>query len=204
MSLPRKMALALLLPLMACGVTPERNVLPFPEHIRAGVAAGDRVSIVTHDNQRIEMQVDRVTADALSNAERTVAFKDIASLSKRSLAPVRNPCDDGRPLGCSIPTVVTVLSEYHAEFGAVFDIPCTQHDFCYAYGQRTYGHDKTLCDQVFFDDMQTLCESRSRFNLVERANCLLAAEQLIAAVKMYGDDHFLGETSQYCEYAGPP
>lgn len=195
--------LLLIFQLMACAVVPSREILPFPEHIRAGVDVGDKVTVVTSDGDTIELVVTELTPDSLGDADRSIDFEDISTLSKRSLAPVKNPCDDGRRLGCSIPLAVTVFSEYYASYGNEFREPCTSHDFCYAYGLRTYGHDKQTCDLAFLEDMQTLCLSKNTFDIVGRADCLLAAEQMHAAVQGFGDEHFRRESSEYCEYAGP-
>ena len=200
----RLLCITLLFQLLACSVAPSRDILPYPEHIRAGVQVGDSVRVVTSDGETVDMTVSAITSDSLESAERNIRFENVEAISKKSFRLVKNPCDTGQPLGCSIPVAITVFSDYYAGYAAEFREPCISHDFCYAFGLRTYGHDRTGCDQAFFEDMQTLCIDRHGFDIVERADCLLAAEQLHAAVQGFGDERFHRESSQYCEYAGPP
>lgn len=190
--------------LAACSAVPEREILPYPEHIRAAVEPGDTVTVVTSTGESVDIEVAGVTTDSLESADRVIRFRNIKAISKRSLRPVKNPCDSGQPLGCSIPFAITVFSDYYADYGAEFREPCVSHDFCYAFGQRTYGHDKQACDRAFLQDMQNLCVAEYGLDLVDRADCLLAAEQMHAAVQGFGDKRFRGDNSQYCEYAGPP
>ena len=51
--------------------------------------------------------------------------------------------------------------------------------------------------------MKTQCTKENKLDLFERAKCLLAAEQMHAAVERYADKHYLRDASKYCEYAGP-
>ena len=178
--------------------------MPFPDHVHAGVEVGDKVNVVTRDGVATEIIVAEITDKAIVGEGQTVLFEDLSSIAKRSWNPIRNPCEDERPVGCSIPLVVTVLSEYHAEYGDKLQEPCTTHDFCYRFGLTTYGADRERCDTEFLGNMRSQCAKDNKWNIVGRTQCQLAADQMHAAVELYGEKYFHSTTSQYCEYAGPP
>ena len=190
--------------LSACSVTPRHTVLPYPEHVRAGIEAGNKVEIVTRDGRDISMIVTDVTSTAIVGHGQSVLFDDIATLEKHAWKPARNPCDDGAPLGCSIPKAITLLSEFHEEYRDYFDGSCTQHDFCYRFGFQTYGFERTDCDTDFLENMRRRCSSTLKLDPLKRAECQVAAKHLYNNVVRYGEPSFRAETGRYCEYAGPP
>lgn len=198
--------LALLLCMPACSIVPERQVLPYPDHIRAGLEAGDRVEILTRGlASPRNITISEIGANHIVTTQgERIAFVEITSINMRSWSLIANPCDDGVPKGCSIPPLVAAASDYYSEYGREFRESCVSHDYCYRHGMRTYGYTKTDCDNDFLEDMQQYCAQEHDFNIMARGDCLLAADQLHAAVDRFGDDHFLTQGSTYCEYAGPP
>lgn len=190
--------------LSACSITPRQTVLPYPEHIRVGIEAGDNVEIVTRDGRHIVMVVARLTNEEIVGRETTVAFDAIETLEKRDWKPVRNPCDQGEAFGCSIPRAVTLLSEFHDEYRARFDASCRQHDFCYRFGFQTYGIERTECDADFLQRMRDQCRGTLQIDPIELAECMAAAQHLHDTVVRFGEKAFRRETGTYCEYAGPP
>lgn len=188
----------------ACTIVPQQEVLPYPDHVNAGLEPGDKIEIVLHDGRRINMIVKEVSANAVRGENEQIPLVDIARISKRSWSPVTNPCDDGEPVGCSIPILISVLSEYHAEYGSQFRGPCSTHDYCYEHGLLTYSYSRADCDEQFLKDMRSYCTDEYKLDLVTRSECLFAADQMHTAVTLYGEQYYSGITGQYCEYAGPP
>lgn len=203
-ALCRTAALAALLSLAACGVTPRHEVLPYPDHIRAGIAVGDRVEIETVDGRQVAFDVGAIDADALSGDGQRVHYSDIEKLVLVRFAAPRNPCDTEGPLACSIPGVVTLLSRFHDEYRARFQPSCANHDLCYRYGKRTYGHERADCDSRFLADMKGQCRGILELDPLKRVECELAAAHLHDAVVRGGERAFRADDSRYCEYAGPP
>lgn len=197
-------ALAALLIAAACGVTPRHDVLPYPDHIRAGIAVGDRVEIETVDGRQFAFDVTAVDADALVGDGQRVEFAEIGKLVLVRWTAPRNPCDTEAPLACSIPGVVTLLSEFHEEYRARFQPSCANHDLCYRYGHRTYGLARADCDMQFLADMKRQCSDSLLLDPLKRLECEAAARHLHDAVVRGGERAFRTDSSRYCEYAGPP
>lgn len=188
----------------ACSLVPKQEVLPYSDHVAAGLKKGDQVEIVLHDGHKISMTISEITVNSISSEDERVFLSDIASLSRQSWRATANPCDDGGPRGCSIPILISVLSEFHAEYGSQFRNPCTKHDFCYEHGLLTYSYSREDCDEQFLGNMQSYCTNEYKLDLVTRSECMFAADQMHAAVRLYGEQYYAGVTGQYCEYAGPP
>ena len=205
-SLLRKLALISLLALSACVYTPRHEIRPEPAHIRAGVAPGDRVEVVTLDGRQLEFEVTAVENDALVGGGERVSFLDIAALFKLSWKEPGHPCGAGRPVGCSIPKVVAVMSGNLGGYGDRFHQACKHHDFCYRHGYATYGTSRDACDDQFRAAMEIECGTLSVLDMMdaERARehtvCTLAAEQMYVAVRRYGEDAYETADSTYCEY----
>lgn len=188
----------------ACTIVPRQEVLPYPDHVKAAIEPGDKVEIILRDGRKISTSVKAVSANAVEGEYELVPLTDIASIAKRSWTPATNPCDDGEPVGCSIPILISVLSEYHAEYGSQFRNPCSKHDYCYEHGLLTYSYSREDCDEQFLDDMRSYCADEYKLDLVTRSECLFAADQMHTAVRLYGEQYYAGIAGQYCEYAGPP
>lgn len=186
----------------ACAVVPTHEVLPYPDHISAGVAVGDRLRVTTRNGTTREIEVTALTEDALVTSSETISFENIKRITKQSWSPPDNPCDDNRPLGCSIHPAVRAVSEMHAEYARELRLPCSQHDYCYRYGYQTYGLERDECDALFLDEMQALCNTEHQLDIIERSECLSIAAQMHSAVAGFGEQYF--HKDAYCEYAGPP
>ncbi len=188
----------------ACAsVTPRHEILPKPAHIRAGVAAGDTVEVETRDGRSIKMVVTEVRAGELVSDSEVVPFTDIVTIAKRSWQPPEHPCGGGKPVGCSIPEVVLLLSEDYNRQADKFQPACRTHDFCYRHGFATYGEARNACDEQFYEDMQDACESMGLLSIIDAKEfgiCRAAALQTFEAVRRYGEPHYQTATSTYCEY----
>ena len=187
----------------ACTIAPLRQVLPYPDHIRAGLDTGDDIEVVLKDGTKRRLTVDEIDSGALTGNGQHIDFESIAEIAKRSFKPVRNPCDDGTPVGCSVPTALTLASEFHRRYADQFDDACIAHDYCYRHGHETYGDSRRDCDVMFLDSMHSSCSQRFNLDPLSRAECHLAASQFHLAVRRAGESRFLRETSAYCEYRGP-
>ena len=199
-----KAILLVLLPalLANCSAMPTHEVLPYPDHINAGIAVGDKLRVTTRNGSTREVVVAGVSADTIITDSGSIAFEDIKRISKQAWTPPANPCDDDRPLGCSVHPAVTAASEMHAEYTRELRVPCIQHDYCYRYGYRTYGFERDQCDAKFLNEMQVLCKTKHKLDITERSECLSIASQMHSAVSGFGEQYF--QTDSYCEYAGPP
>ena len=189
--------------LAACGLAPSHSVLPYPGHIQAALSIGDRVEIVMENGDAVDGTVTALTATAITIDSVSHDVENILSIALRSYQVPANPCDDERPLGCSVPAFARVASETHDRFANHFWPSCRQHDYCYRYGTQTYGFDRNECDEKFLDAMEAQCSGRANLDLVWRAECLLAARHFHSAVVRHGEPSFLGARGDYCEYAGP-
>jgi hypothetical protein len=191
------------LSLAACSVTPGHDIRPTPDYIRAGVKVGDTLEIETKDGRSIGMVVTEVRASAIASDSEVIDFADIASITKRSWQAPEHPCGGGRPVGCSIPEVVLVLSHDYKRQAGKFQPACVMHDFCYRHGFATYGEDRAACDDDFLAAMKSACSSLGPLSMLdakEFAICQAAALQTFDAVRRYGEPHFLKVGSSYCEY----
>lgn len=189
--------------LAACGIAPARNVLPYPDHVLAALSVGDRIEVDKTDGSSFKGTVTDVTAQTIVIDGTSHDVDDIRSISLRSFGVPANPCDDERPLGCSVPRLARIASDAHDRFADYFGPSCRAHDYCYRYGALTYGFDRSDCDEQFLDAMQSQCGGHHILDLEARAECLLAARHFHSAVVQHGEQSFLGTSGRYCEYAGP-
>lgn len=196
--------LAALLATAGCALSPERAVLPYPAHVKAGVAVGDTITVRMRDGTAHRITVESIGNESLASDGVDVAYDDIVAIGKRSTRPITNPCDDGTPVGCSVPAVLTLTSEFHDRYSRRFEDACIAHDYCYRHGFRTYGDSRADCDAVFLHDMQMECGDVLDLDPVSRAECLLAASEFHIAVRRSGSSRFLTDAGSYCEYRGPP
>lgn len=189
--------------LAACAVAPRQPVLPYPDHITAAISVGDRVEITTHSARVLRLEVTDITSQGLVANDVSIDFDDILAITVRSFDAPRNPCDDERPLDCSVPRLARFASEFHDRFADYFRPSCRLHDYCYRYGKKTYGFERSDCDRAFLDAMRQQCAGRYNLDLAWRAECVAAARHFHSAVVEHGAASFLGEHGATCEYAGP-
>lgn len=189
--------------LAACTVAPRQAVLPYPDHISAAISVGDRVEITTVGNEELQLEVTAVTEHSLIANGVSVDFNDIRTIAVRSFVVPRNPCDDERPLDCSVPRLARIASAFHDRFAEYFRPSCRQHDYCYRYGKKTYGFERSDCDRAFLDAMWSQCSGKFNLDLAWRAECAAAAQHFYSAVAEHGAASFPGEDGETCEYAGP-
>lgn len=189
--------------LAACGMVPMQTVLPYPDHILAALSVGDAIEITTDDGNTVHGTVTALTARVVGIDGVAHDVDDIQSVRLRSFAAPANPCDDDRPLGCSVPALARIASDAHDRFADYFRPSCRQHDYCYRFGTPTYGFDRSDCDGRFLDAMRAQCSERANLEVIGRAECLLAARHFYNAVAEHGEASFLGARGKYCEYAGP-
>lgn len=200
---------SMLIPLGSCSYAPLQDVRTEPVFIDAGVAPGDQVVVETVDGEELEFEVERMSGEVIFgiNGEE-IAYEDIEKLQKRSWEEPAHPCGAGRPVGCSIPQVLTAISGYYEGYQKKFHQACVQHDFCYRHGYATYGRIRQECDDGFFRDMNKECGDSSLLGILDtdgyrkKAECRIAAEQLYLAVQEYGEDAFQESSSTVCEYEG--
>ena len=187
----------------SCSVTPRHDILPRPDHIRAGVEAGDTVEIETKDGRELEIVVVEIRGSTIVGERDSVDIADIASIAKRSWTEPNHPCGGGKPVGCSIPEVVLLLSEDFERQAEKFRKACVSHDFCYRHGYVTYGENRGSCDDTFYEDMKASCQTLGPLSILDAKEfgmCRAAAAQTFEAVKRYGEPHFQTAGSSYCEY----
>lgn len=90
----------------------------------------------------------------------------------------------------------------------VFATACRGHDFCYRYGNTTYGKSRYQCDTEFRSRMRDRCSGLSITDLltlgVSKANCYAGSEVFYNFVRQLGASSFrTGANSNLCEYDGP-
>lgn len=187
---------------MACSYTPRHEVRNKPEYIRAGVQPGETVEIVTKDGRELEFVVTDIEENAVVGEQARVEFADIQSIAKRSWTTPKHPCGGEQPLGCSIPEVLSGLSEDFDQQATRFHPACVQHDFCYRHGFATYGLSREDCDTEFYENMKDTCGT-AIFSFLDFRNagaCRLTANRMYDAVRRHGEKHYRTTTSSYCEY----
>lgn len=187
----------------SCAVTPRHEILPRPDHIRAGVEAGDTVEVETKDGRKLDMVVVEIRGTEIVGERHIVDFADIDRIARRSWTEPNHPCGGGRPVGCSIPEVLLVLSEDLERQSEKFRKACVTHDFCYRHGHATYGENRAACDEVFYADLKASCNTMGPLSILDTREfgiCQAAARQTFEAVRRYGEPHFLTTASSYCEY----
>ncbi|MFK7954774.1 MAG: hypothetical protein AB8B96_01670 [Lysobacterales bacterium] len=195
------------------GCAPSHTVRLLPDFVDAALAPGDRVVVITKSGVRHDFIVVALPGNSVNGAQISVPLPDIASLKKISWQRPAQACGGDRPVGCSMPLLVSLISDAHSAYQEIFHDACVQHDFCYRHGFRSYGHLRAECDEAFLDDMRTMCPPPPQslaakifsIGLIEsRVNCLSMAEEIYSAVRHYGEEHFQKDASTYCEYDGPP
>ncbi len=203
-----------LLAVAVAACAPQHTVKPLPNFVTTALAPGDKVRVVTRDGETATLTLSAVSPAALEGGGRRIELGDIATLKKIAWERPASPCGDQRPLGCSVPWFVHLVSERHSHYADVFYDACTEHDYCYRHGARTYGVERAECDAAFLADMLLLCPEKSdgafakalEFlddSVKSRRVCLAVAEDYHRAVQRYGGEGFRGDASSYCEYDGP-
>lgn len=205
--------IACLLGMIACA--PAHNVKPLPNFVEAALQPGDKVIVITKGGETVEFVITEIDGDVLKGADYEVALEDVEKLQKVAWSRPVSPCGGEHPLGCSLPVLVRLLSESHEHYRDVFYDACAQHDYCYRHGFRSYGTNRDACDEEFIENMRASCPAPAENVLTKtlellddsvgsRTVCLSVADDYYAAVRRYGEDKFLTNTSTYCEYDGPP
>jgi hypothetical protein len=209
-SMRTALVISVLFALGACSYAPMQDVRTEPAFIDAGIAPGDQILVETADGEELQFEVRRMSGDVIFGVNgEEVAYEDIEKMQKRSWEEPEHPCGGGRPVGCSIPEVVTAISGFYEGYQKRFHQACVQHDFCYRHGFATYGRIRQECDDNFYSDMNNECGDTSFFdaldsdNFRKKAECKLAADQLYIAVEKYGSDAYQEAGSTVCEYEGP-
>ncbi|MGB5542209.1 MAG: hypothetical protein WBO15_02310 [Gammaproteobacteria bacterium] len=199
--------------MVACA--PSHNVKPLPNFVEVALDPGDRVTVTTVDGETHEFVITEIRDETIFGESQQIPISDISKLQKRAWSRPASPCGGDKPLGCSLPLVVSIASESHNYYAGKFYDACAQHDYCYRHGYRSYGVSREICDTEFLSDMQASCPPAAG-NMVTKAielmdssvesrqSCLSVAESYYLAVREFGEDKFEVENSTYCEYDGPP
>jgi len=192
----------------ACArIAPSHEIPVKPDHINAGIEAGDTVEITTKDGETRKFVVKEVGTSSIEGPSETIPFSEISKLVKRSFEAPTHPCAVGVEVGCSIPEVVLLLSSEYKEQAEKFHPACVTHDFCYRHGFATYGATRDECDNTFYDNMKTACGGTFGFIVVDfeqSAICNLAARQTFNVVRTHGEKHYKSTGGSYCEYRDDP
>lgn len=213
MQLDRKRFLWICLVFVLAGCTPSHTIRPLPDFIQSGVHPGDEVTVKMVDEQTIRGEVAVVGETKLIMATgEEIAFANIRSMERHSWKKPAYACGDGKPLGCSVPLLATVLSDTLGKYKDTFYDACVEHDFCYRHGARTYGHSRKQCDKQFRTDMKARCPRLGPLQILtslldsasSRSSCLATADQMYLGVRKFGDKHFQDAESTYCEYEVAP
>jgi len=210
-----RLSLVYLLAFAAVACTPLHTVKPLPNFVKEGLTAGDKVTVTTHAGDERELVLTKVRSDALVGDDVEIALIDIATIKKHAWSRPESPCGGEKPLGCSLPLLVSLASELHNHYTEIFYDACADHDYCYRHGAATYGMDRDSCDEAFLNDMQALCPAGATSkvgkvfevfddSLDSRQNCETVADDYYNAVRRYGAEKFEAAGSTYCEYNGPP
>jgi len=197
-----------------CACTPTHTVKPLPAFVDAALQPGDTAIVTTADGKKHKFVVTEVGDRHISGGGQRYSLGDIAELKKVAWERPDSPCKNVESLGCSVPLLVSIVSDRHAHYSDEFHDACADHDYCYRHGYRTYGYDREACDQAFLDDMLALCPPRPG-NVLARvldafddsldshATCVSVARDFHRAVRRYGEERFLTDQSTWCEYDGP-
>jgi hypothetical protein len=192
----------------ACAqIAPSHEIPVKPDHINAGIEAGDTVEITTKDGETRKFVVKEVGTNSIEGPSETIPFSQISKLVKRSFEAPTHPCAVGVEVGCSIPEVVLLLSSEYEEQAEKFHPACVTHDFCYRHGFATYGASRDECDNTFYDNMKAACGGTFSIIVVDfeqSAICNLAARQTFNVVRTYGEKHYQSSGGSYCEYRDNP
>jgi hypothetical protein len=200
----------------ACVTTQQTHkVRPLPNFVAAAIEPGDTVIVTTYDHEDVEFIVTEVSENAIHSADREFRLVDVAELHKVGHQRPPTPCGGAEPLGCSVPFLVARASKEHGHYKEEFYEACEQHDYCYRHGYRTYGLDREFCDQEFLDNMQKSCpvgDDSTLGSIIEafddsmdtRTVCMTVAQDFYVAARDFGEKHYQGRFSSYCEYNGTP
>ena len=194
---------------------PTHTVKPLPDFVQAGLEPGDTITVTTHGGETQKFELKEIRGDILVGENTQFALQDLKSIKKHAWSRPESACGGEKPLGCSMPLLISLASKSHNHYKEKFYDACAQHDYCYGHGLATYGADRKSCDDEFLLDMQNLCPdaATSTFGKVlqtigdsveSRHTCLTVANDFHFAVRRYGEDKYLTTTSSYCEYNGPP
>lgn len=212
-ALPTQSLILVVLFVVSC--TPAHNVKPLPDFVRTGIEVGDRVIVTSHAGEVSEFVVTENRVDTLIGEDIEIDLADAARIQVYGWERPDSPCGGDKPLGCSLPILISLASEEHAHYKEEFYDACAQHDYCYRHGFASYGLDRKACDTEFLQGMQALCPEAAKGTMGKvlqsvdgstssRGVCLRIADDYHAAVRRYGEKKFLSTTSTYCEYNGPP
>ena len=192
----------------ACAqIAPKHEIPVKPDHINAGIKAGDTVEITTLDGETRKFVVKEVGSNSIEGPTESIPFSQILKLVKRSFTAPTHPCAVGVQVGCSIPEVVLLLSSEYKDQADKFHPACVTHDFCYRHGFATYGASRDECDDTFYENMKASCGGAFGFivgDFEQSAMCNLAAMQTFNVVRTYGDKHYQSTGGSYCEYRDGP
>lgn len=200
--------------LLACAPA-MHTVKPLPNFVSVGLAPGDTVTVTTRAGTTHEFVIETIRGDVLVSADDEFALADLQDIKKHGGERPKSPCGGEKPLGCSVPLLVSLTSEVHAHYEDIFYDACAQHDYCYRHGFASYGQDRQTCDEEFLEDMLTLCPKGANSDLGRvlevlsdspdsRHSCELVADDYFGAVRRFGRERFETTNSTYCEYDGPP
>lgn len=96
-------------------------------------------------------------------------------------------CDGRDTLYCSSPWPAGfIIGSFIPKWNAIFHDACVRHDYCYVYGNMTYGKTQKQCDEALYQDMKTICKNRHGND----PNCYKNATAYYGGVRGWGDDHF--------------
>ncbi len=212
-----KLRFLLVMGILVCATacTPRQTIKPLENFVRVGLEPGDLVTVTTHDGEVHEFTIKENQGDVLVGEIVRFEVKDLMTIEKHAWSRPKSPCGGDKPLGCSVPLLISLASESHSHYNDVFYDACAQHDYCYRHGQATYGTDRKRCDDEFLRDMQDLCPPAAEggvgkvFQTLDgsvgsRQTCLSVANDYHFAVSRYGEDKYQTKNSSYCEYNGPP
>lgn len=203
----RLLILTLLTLIVACSYTPKHQIPVHPLFVEAGVKPGDEIEIITTDGERLRFVVIDVSDETLTGKDILIPMEDVESLFIHSWSKPPHPCGAGRPVGCSVPEVVSTIEDgLENRFAA----SCARHDYCYRHGYATYNLDRETCDERFLEDMNKECgqsggllDMLSIEGIKEQTKCRALAKSMHAAVRRYGAPAFLTTTGTECPYDYP-
>ena len=203
--------------IVACvvGCVPKQTIKPLENFVQVGLEPGDTITAITHSGETHKFEIKEIRGDILIGEDIQLVLKNLKSIEKHAWSKPKSPCGGEKPLGCSIPLLVSLASDSHNHYNGTFYNACAQHDYCYRHGKATYGTNRESCDDEFLLDMQNLCPDAAGSKIGKvlqtlddsvgsRRTCLSVAKDFYSAVSRYGEDKYQTTNSSYCEYNGPP
>ena len=92
-------------------------------------------------------------------------------------------------------------------YNKIFKSACKQHDLCYGSGKKTYGYNRSKCDQKFKTHMMRICNSTTLADILTanttKKACRNAAKVYSWAVRKHAANYF-NNNGRYCEYERIP